>query len=142
MCQPSKRVTGNMDHSSNIEIFESNILQFQYIRCKNPTEPKLHSAMLSSINVIFHPNNRNICLQNPFAMSSNVPNFYNNQNVLITGGTGYLGKLIIGKLLRTTNVNNIYVIIRHKKGISSDQRLQQLFDEMVSWVYVKNIHDK
>ncbi|KAF7282347.1 hypothetical protein GWI33_002787 [Rhynchophorus ferrugineus] len=64
-------------------------------------------------------------------MSSDVPNFYNGQNVLITGGTGYLGKLIIGKLLRTTNVNNIYVIIRHKKGISSDQRLQQLFDDMI-----------
>ncbi|CAH1154753.1 unnamed protein product [Phaedon cochleariae] len=64
-------------------------------------------------------------------MASDVRSFYKNKNVLLTGGTGFFGKMIIEKLLRTCEVNLIYVIVRPKKGRTAEQRLQSLFEEAV-----------
>ncbi|XP_074034259.1 fatty acyl-CoA reductase wat [Leptinotarsa decemlineata] len=64
-------------------------------------------------------------------MPSNIIPFYKNKNILLTGGTGFLGKMIIEKLLRTCDVNKIYVIVRPKKGLTPKERLQKLFEEPV-----------
>lgn len=47
---------------------------------------------------------------------SEICEFYNNQNVFMTGGTGFLGKVLIEKLLRSTNVSTIYILVRNKKN--------------------------
>ncbi|XP_044017830.1 putative fatty acyl-CoA reductase CG8306 isoform X1 [Aphidius gifuensis] len=59
-------------------------------------------------------------------MASRVVEFYHNKNVFITGGTGFLGSCLIDKLLRCTNVNNIYLLIRPKKGKNINERLEEL----------------
>ncbi|CAG9861086.1 unnamed protein product [Phyllotreta striolata] len=64
-------------------------------------------------------------------MSCDVRSFYHNKNVLLTGGTGFLGKMIIEKLLRTCEVEGIYLIVRPKKGLTPEERLKNLFDEPV-----------
>lgn len=42
-----------------------------------------------------------------------VKNFYEGKSVLITGATGFIGKVMLEKLLRDTpNIRQIYIIIR------------------------------
>ncbi|KAL1492059.1 hypothetical protein ABEB36_012557 [Hypothenemus hampei] len=59
--------------------------------------------------------------------------FYKGKNVLLTGGTGYFGKMIIEKLLRTTEVANIYLIVRPKRDIVFDKRVTKMFEEQISF---------
>lgn len=60
-------------------------------------------------------------------MASQVADFYNGKNIFITGGTGFLGVCLIEKLLRCCpGVQNIYLLIREKKGLKIDERLQEL----------------
>lgn len=67
-------------------------------------------------------------------MSSNrVKDFYRGKNVLLTGGTGFFGKMIIEKLLRVCEVSGIYLIVRSKKDVKPEKRLQKLFEEAVSF---------
>ncbi|XP_068155546.1 fatty acyl-CoA reductase wat-like [Drosophila tropicalis] len=57
-------------------------------------------------------------------MDSEIQKFYRNKTVFITGGSGFLGKVIIEKLLRTTTVSRIYMMIRTKRGKSMEERFE------------------
>ena len=71
---------------------------------------------------------------------SSIQRFYAGQSVFITGGTGYLGKLLIQKLLRSCpNVAFIYLLVRPKKGKDAHQRAEELFDDPVSCFYFDNL---
>ncbi|KAL1502548.1 hypothetical protein ABEB36_007674 [Hypothenemus hampei] len=62
---------------------------------------------------------------------SQIQQFYKGVNVFITGGTGFLGKTLIEKLLRTTDVETVYVLIREKKGKTPHMRVDSLFDDVI-----------
>lgn len=65
--------------------------------------------------------------------SSEIQDFYNDTNIFITGGSGFLGSLLIEKLLRScSGVSRIYLLIRDKKGKSPETRIKDLFNEVVS----------
>lgn len=58
---------------------------------------------------------------------SNIKNFYNNRSVLISGGSGFIGKVLIEKLLRVcTGIRHIFVLIRPKRNKQPQERLQEL----------------
>nr|CAD7258469.1 unnamed protein product [Timema shepardi] len=58
---------------------------------------------------------------------TDIQEFYRDCNVLITGGTGFVGKLLIEKLLRSCPATkNIFTIIRPKKGKSPEERKEKL----------------
>ncbi|XP_070493146.1 putative fatty acyl-CoA reductase CG8306 [Chironomus tepperi] len=59
-------------------------------------------------------------------MTSNVADFYRNKNVFITGGTGFVGIALVEKILRSTDVGKVYMLIRPKKGKSIEERLQDI----------------
>lgn len=65
--------------------------------------------------------------------SISVQNFYENKSVFITGGTGFIGKVLIEKLLRTcSKIGTIYVLLRPnaKDGSSNAQeRLRNLISK-------------
>lgn len=62
-----------------------------------------------------------------------IPEFYQNKNVLITGGTGFVGKLLVEKLLRScSGINKIYVLIRPKHGKSQQDRMIDATNDIVS----------
>lgn len=66
------------------------------------------------------------------AENSDIKKFFRNTNVLLTGGTGSIGKLLISKLLVTCEVSRIYLLIRKKNSKRPYERLQELFDDVVS----------
>ena len=45
-----------------------------------------------------------------------VSKFYENKTVFITGATGFMGKVLVEKLLRSTKVGKIYLLIRPKES--------------------------
>lgn len=57
-----------------------------------------------------------------------VIDFYENKTILITGVTGFIGKVLLEKLLRQcSNVKKIYVLIRPLKSKTPEERLQNIF---------------
>ncbi|CAG9838751.1 unnamed protein product [Diabrotica balteata] len=56
-----------------------------------------------------------------------VADFFVDKNVFITGGSGFIGKLLIEKLLRScSGIGNIYVLLRPKRGNSIEERLEKI----------------
>jgi len=53
-------------------------------------------------------------------------------NFAIPSGTGFIGKVFIERLLRTTEVAKIYMLMRHKKGKDPKERLIDVFNNPVS----------
>ncbi|CAH1786736.1 unnamed protein product [Owenia fusiformis] len=58
---------------------------------------------------------------------SPISDFYVGRSIFITGGTGFMGKVLIEKLIRSCpGVKTIYVLIRPRKGQDAQQRLDNL----------------
>ncbi|XP_055533758.1 putative fatty acyl-CoA reductase CG5065 [Wyeomyia smithii] len=56
-----------------------------------------------------------------------VPKFYAGSDVFITGGTGFMGKVLIEKLLRCCpDVGRVFVLMRCKRGKTPEARVQEL----------------
>ncbi|KAL4711343.1 hypothetical protein ACJJTC_019184 [Scirpophaga incertulas] len=65
-------------------------------------------------------------------IATDVQNFFSGQCVFLTGGTGFLGKVLIEKLLRSCgDVDTIYVLIRSKKGKNARARLDEMLDDFL-----------
>lgn len=61
-----------------------------------------------------------------------IQKFYAGANVFVTGATGFLGKLLIEKLLRSCpELSTIYVLVRNKKGKELHERIEELFADAV-----------
>ncbi|XP_032686177.1 putative fatty acyl-CoA reductase CG5065 isoform X2 [Odontomachus brunneus] len=70
-----------------------------------------------------HYENNNIKIQ-----ETPIQIFYANQSIFITGGTGFLGKVLIEKLLRSCpDISKVYMMIRSKKNNSAMSRLDEIF---------------
>jgi alcohol-forming fatty acyl-CoA reductase len=58
-----------------------------------------------------------------------IPEFYSNREIFITGGTGFLGKALIEKILRSCpKVKKLFLLLRPNKGKTIHERLRVLLD--------------
>ena len=64
--------------------------------------------------------------------SSDVAEWYRDRTIFITGGTGFMGKVLVEKLLRSCPVKRIYLLMRPKKGVDVRQRVEDMFNFKVS----------
>lgn len=64
---------------------------------------------------------------------SDIQEFFRSSKVFITGGTGFLGKVLIEKLIRSVpHLKQLYILIRPKKGKTAEERLSELMKDEVS----------
>lgn len=65
-------------------------------------------------------------------MAFHVKDAYNGKCVLLTGGTGFLGKALTEKLLwEVEHLERIYLMIRHRKGKEPSERLPGLINDPI-----------
>ncbi|XP_073998703.1 fatty acyl-CoA reductase 1-like [Rhodnius prolixus] len=64
-------------------------------------------------------------------MTKTIGEWLAGKDIFVTGCTGFIGKGLVEKLLRATDVNKIYVLIRRKLNLSAKQRFQQLTQHMM-----------
>lgn len=64
---------------------------------------------------------------------NSIKKLYDGAEIFITGGSGFVGKALIEKLLRSCpGIKRIYLLMRLKKGTNAQQRLQKLTENSVS----------
>ncbi|XP_034665874.1 fatty acyl-CoA reductase wat-like [Drosophila subobscura] len=56
-------------------------------------------------------------------MDSDMQKYFAHKTVFLTGGTGFLGKVVVEKLLRSSEVKRIYILIRPKRGVEIQERI-------------------
>uniref|UniRef100_A0A8D0BLD0 Fatty acyl-CoA reductase n=1 Tax=Salvator merianae TaxID=96440 RepID=A0A8D0BLD0_SALMN len=55
---------------------------------------------------------------------SSIAAYYNGKSILVTGATGFMGKVLVEKLLRSSpDVKTIYILVRPKAGQSMQERV-------------------
>lgn len=58
-----------------------------------------------------------------------IPKFYAGREIFVTGGSGFMGKVLLEKLLRSCpDIKTIFVLLRPKRGKSIEQRLKVIVD--------------
>lgn len=64
--------------------------------------------------------------------NSLIKNFLSDKTVFVTGGFGFVGKLLVEKLLKN-NVKKIFLMARPKKGKTIEERFEKYLNEPVSF---------
>jgi nucleoside-diphosphate-sugar epimerase len=69
--------------------------------------------------------------------------YFKNKNILITGGTGFLGKVLLRKIIsKCPDVGKIYILIRPRDKLSSRERFKLLLQNSMCFNQIKeNIKD-
>lgn len=63
---------------------------------------------------------------------SNIANWFRDQVLFITGSTGFMGKVLVEKLLRDCpDIKTCYLLMRTKRGIEPEQRRDDYINHMV-----------
>ncbi|XP_046832206.1 fatty acyl-CoA reductase wat-like isoform X3 [Vespa crabro] len=63
---------------------------------------------------------------------SEVSEFFSGRKILITGGSGFLGRLILEKLLRSCpKIDRIYLLMRGKKQKDMQTRFKEYFNDII-----------
>ncbi|XP_065092249.1 fatty acyl-CoA reductase wat-like [Ochlerotatus camptorhynchus] len=84
------------------------------------------------------PRGMNLWEEEP-ELCSPVADYYRDKVVLLTGATGFLGKLYMSKLVRC-GVKELIVLVREKKGLQPKERIEKMIEqERVLQVFRKNL---
>jgi hypothetical protein len=77
-------------------------------------------------------NNNNNYMHNNDITSNNIAGFYKGTKIFITGATGFVGKALVEKLLRSCDqLDVLYLLMRPKRGMTIEQRLKELIKNPV-----------
>ncbi|CAG2116187.1 unnamed protein product, partial [Medioppia subpectinata] len=97
------------------------------------TETCINSNDSNNNNCIINADNTND--------KSSIRQFYANKSVFITGASGFIGKILLLKLLVSCpDIGQIYVLMRPKNDVSSNKRLSAMLSA-VPFQYALNDDD-
>lgn len=66
------------------------------------------------------------CNYHKFPSSKMIKEFYNNKVIFLTGGTGFIGKVLLERILNSLdNIERVYILIRPKKGTLIEERFKK-----------------
>lgn len=68
---------------------------------------------------------------------SEVCSWYSGKTILLTGVTGFVGKVVLEKLLRVCDVKTVYLVIRSKSKQSFNERCKSFINHVVSFGFRK-----
>lgn len=79
-------------------------------------------------------------LNNNEVKEPTIAEFYAGKNIFITGGTGFIGTVLIEALLSATpKIGNIYLLIRDKYGSDTNERIKRLLSKQVFIFHIEKI---
>ncbi|CAH0699594.1 unnamed protein product [Spodoptera exigua] len=97
-------------------------------------EYQKHVEMMNGndLNVLNLNYENHMNLEQPDNSSEAIADFYEDSIILVTGGTGFVGKALLEKLLRScAGIKTVYVLMRPKRGLTVDQRYKELLKNQV-----------
>lgn len=98
-----------------MNIFDSHVLFFELI----------FATFNIQTNLFYISQKEDKKMSSNLAMST-IPEWFAGKKLFITGGTGFVGKIIIEKLLRSCpEIDTIYMLIRTKRGLNPKQRFEE-----------------
>jgi len=63
-----------------------------------------------------------------------IPDYYQDKIIFVTGATGFIGKVLVEKLLRSCpQLQAIYCLTRSKQGEAASDRLSRMLSEPVGF---------
>ncbi|KAL7085796.1 hypothetical protein ACP275_14G299900 [Erythranthe tilingii] len=68
-----------------------------------------------------------------------ITKFFQGKNIFITGATGFLGKVLVEKLLRSTSVGKIYLLV---KATDKENALDRLSKDIIQSELFESIREK
>ncbi|XP_068085001.1 putative fatty acyl-CoA reductase CG5065 isoform X3 [Anabrus simplex] len=64
--------------------------------------------------------------------ATTIPEFYAGQDVFVTGATGFVGKIVVEKLLWSCpRIGNIYMLVRRRRGMKPQDRLREFTEHVL-----------
>jgi fatty acyl-CoA reductase len=95
----------------------------------------IHFMGRSKEEVIFHHilSLESLVLDRTIIMEKtpSVRNFFHGKTIFLTGATGFLGKMVVEKLLTSCEVKKIFILIREKRGQSVQERCNSFFNDQL-----------
>lgn len=65
---------------------------------------------------------------------NSIKEFYCGEEIFVTGASGFIGKALVEKILRTcSGVKTVYLLMRPKKGQTPEDRIKTLTDNTVNF---------
>ena len=67
----------------------------------------------------------------------NIPEFYAHKDIFITGATGFMGKCLVEKLLRSIpDIRRVMILVRPKREKTVEKRVKAVMDSKVSFIFL------
>lgn len=67
--------------------------------------------------------------------------WYEGKHVLVTGGTGFIGKVVVESLVRKTRPAAVYLLVRRRRGKSASERVAEAIIGSDIWIWLARTFD-